>query len=73
MNDRDAWLVWSPKGSQPRFRHESLDSAIKEAGRLAALNPGEEFYVLMPVGVATVKKPNIYRALCAAGDDEIPF
>jgi hypothetical protein len=76
MNDKDnkdTWLVWSPQGNLPNVRHKSLGSAIKEAERLAGLNPGKEFYVLIPVGVATVKKPNIYMALCAAGDDEIPF
>lgn len=44
------WLVWSPDGfSPPRYRHNSEAAACNEASRLAAENPGKEFFAVRPV------------------------
>lgn len=45
----DFWLVWSPQGTHPpRFQHTSLESAEREAERLAAAHPAKQFYVVEP-------------------------
>ena len=44
------WLVWSPKMGVPITRHNSDDSASKDAARLAVKHPGEIFNVLESVG-----------------------
>jgi len=46
------WMVWCPQGNPPKAKHYNLDSAVSEAKRLAAQNPGREFVVLQSVGVA---------------------
>ncbi len=49
------YLVWNPAGpygGHPTVRHDTLDSARREAERLASLNPGQEFHVLLSVGTA---------------------
>lgn len=47
------WLIWSPQGvTPPSRRHDTPDSAQKEAERLAREAPGKEFYVLAAVGCA---------------------
>ena len=64
------WLVWNPKGcGQPKHRHSTHESAIAEARRLALLNPGEDFYVLMPTCQVTKSDVTIRRYF----DDGIPF
>ena len=40
------FLVWNPKGQNPKRRHEHEYQATAEAERLARANPGEEFYVM---------------------------
>ena len=45
----EVYLVWTPKGSNPRKRHPGIEEAEKEAERLAKLNPNKEFYVLKAV------------------------
>lgn len=40
------YLVWNPKGQNPKALHSCESSARMEAERLAKLNPSEEFYVL---------------------------
>jgi len=53
------WVVWCPKNGTPSKRHESQESAITEAERLAAENPKRHFYVLraesLHVGEVAVK------------------
>lgn len=46
MIEEKFWMVWNPSGRQPSFRHHSRESADTEAKRLAALNPGQQFFVL---------------------------
>jgi len=57
MNTR-FWLVWNPFGNNPKFRHESEESATTEAKRLAKEHVGQPFYVLegksIHEGVASV-------------------
>jgi hypothetical protein len=40
------WMVWTPAGRPPVFRHTSYGSAEREARRLAGENSGMEFFVL---------------------------
>jgi hypothetical protein len=40
------WMVWNPNGRSPTFKHETEESALSEARRLAGLNSGHRFYVL---------------------------
>lgn len=46
MTDQAFWLVWNPRGHAPTVRHDSEESAVTEATRLARTNPGYEFFVL---------------------------
>lgn len=48
------WMVWNPEGNAPRFKHDTIAAAVTEAERLARLNRGAEFYVLMAVEVRQV-------------------
>lgn len=49
------WLVM--RGCHAKKRHESLESATKEAERLAAANPGFPYYVLEAVDARYVPAP----------------
>ncbi len=41
------FMVWSPAGLYaPKYRHDTRETAKKEAERLAQGCPGQEFYVL---------------------------
>lgn len=39
------FFIWTKTGRRPRYRHETHESALKEATRLAKLNPGQKFIV----------------------------
>jgi hypothetical protein len=39
------FFVWTKDGRRPRYAHVTYASALKEAKRLAALNPGKRFIV----------------------------
>lgn len=43
------FLVWRDGGGSPVFKHESSQSAQREASRLARECPGQRFYVLAPI------------------------
>jgi hypothetical protein len=43
--DSQFWLVWKRDGGPPRHRHATRDLAVAEAERLAALHPGQVFYI----------------------------
>lgn len=51
------WLVWSPNGGAPRFRHTNEASAKAEAERLALANPGTTFIVLQSIGEVYANDP----------------
>lgn len=40
------WTVWNPAGRNPAVKQASRAVAQKEAERLAAANPGQEFFVM---------------------------
>lgn len=42
------WMVWCERGgtSAPTVKHHSRSDAVKEAERLARLNPGNRFWIL---------------------------
>lgn len=63
------YLVWSKQGRTPVYEHPSRSSAANEAERLARMNPGQDFFVLMPVSV-TLRQDVVTRKFIT---DEIPF
>lgn len=65
------WLVCNLKRNQPVFKHYSMDSARREAERLARLSPDDEFYVLAPVDKC--KKIDVMWKKISDFDDFIPF
>ena len=62
------WLVWNPQGRAPTFRHDSEQSAIDEASRLATSLPSNEFFVLQASHHVKREQPVTITKL-----DEIPF
>ncbi|MGE4366176.1 hypothetical protein [Thermomonas sp.] len=64
------WLVWNPRGHNPRHQHSTLDGATREAERLARTNPGEMFIVMESVGALVVD--NIQR-INLRPEDQLPF
>lgn len=64
------------KGNGPaNFRHDTRDSAIKEASRLAEIHGGQEFHVL--VSICTVKSAGVeiakHEIVSTADDSDVPF
>lgn len=53
--DGTFYVVWNPSRGNPMFRHPNIDSAKKEAERLAQQNSGQEFFVLRAMS-RSVKK-----------------
>lgn len=51
------WMVWSPQGRDPTYRHLTLAAAKAEAARLARANPMSQFCVLECVGAVMQKPP----------------
>ena len=43
------WIVWNPRGNNPKYKHDSYDAAVKEANRLRRENPSSDFIVLKNV------------------------
>ena len=64
------YLVWEPRSGYTRYQHESKESAVAEAERLACLEEDKEFFVLEPVSVSQRMKP-VSTAFFPA--DEPPF
>ncbi|WP_020209001.1 hypothetical protein [Gilvimarinus chinensis] len=52
MQNPEFYLVWTPDGWPPNFRHDTEKSAEIEAKRLAKANPGKQFHVLAHIGTA---------------------
>lgn len=47
--EQPIYLVWNPNGTNPKCRHDSVESARAEAKRLSEANPNQEFFVLRAV------------------------
>lgn len=43
---QEKYIIWNPKGCNPKKIHENIKSAEQEAERLALSQPNEDFYVL---------------------------
>jgi hypothetical protein len=52
MYNEKFWVVWQPQSGPPNYRHESIESATREAERLAEVSQTREFYVLEAVSVS---------------------
>lgn len=48
------WLVWNVGGGAPTHKHDTEQSAIYEAERLARANPGQQFAVLEAIHLRCV-------------------
>lgn len=51
----EQYVIWNPKGSTPSKIHEGIESAEKEAERLAIKNTGYDFYILKVVKKAKIE------------------
>ena len=75
------YMVWSPQGRAPTYRHRTYHDAKTEARRLARLNPGGQFIVLGALSAHATKDPvedttfagSLSVPSPTADDDEIPF
>lgn len=55
----DKWFIWTKRGRPPRFAHDTEESAMDEAKRLALLNPEQKFHVMRSLAkVYTVPVPD---------------
>ncbi|WP_042297134.1 hypothetical protein [Paraburkholderia bannensis] len=65
------YLVWSPTGqTPPTFKHQSRQSAVMEAERLARAHRGQKFFVLATTDSRIVD--DMVRSTFTAEPD-IPF
>lgn len=46
------WTVWNPARSAPTVRHDSREEALREAERLASIQPNDSFYVMQAITVS---------------------
>lgn len=66
------YLVWNPDTGYTMFRHESKQSAVNEARRLALLHRGSDFIVLAPV--TSTKSIDVQvDDFDYSDNDELPF
>jgi len=66
------WFVWCEEREVPKYKHSSLDSALKESRRLARLNRDLTFIVLQSVCAAFVcDVETVDMTPCEL--DQIPF
>jgi hypothetical protein len=79
LKNMSAYILWNPKSRlPPTVTFEDRGKAIKVAGRMAADNPGESFYVCKLVNVASKAKPVPQPILAVQYTDlekaeEVPF
>lgn len=65
------WIVWCPTGvTSPSYRHESYESAVAEAERLARCSGSAEFYVM---GAETMRKVDNMARTDFVDTDKPPF
>lgn len=62
------WMVWSPQGDIPKYKHNSEAGAVTEADRLKALQPSRDFFVLRAEGWMRPQK-----GLVRFAHDTLPF
>ena len=72
------WLVWNPKREVPTHRHNTKQSAINEAERLARLQRGDTFYILQAVqaiSISDIQRIELgdYRGPQPYNENPIPF
>jgi hypothetical protein len=72
------WMVYGLNQGQPTVRHKSVESARKEAARLARTCPGVKFYVMEAISMAErvdVRQIDLRHGyeIAPADDFEIPF
>lgn len=72
MSNAAFYLVYSPCGVNPQYRHETFDAAKREAERLAEKCHGKEFFVVKAMSVSR-KLSVITEVLENLNDDGIPF
>lgn len=70
---KDFYCVWNPKHGAPTYQHDTLHRATAEAERLAKLNPGQNFYVLGTMALATVPAPPLTITYSKSNVVKIPF
>lgn len=54
------WMVKAARGSAPNKTHDTEDSAVAEAKRLAVVNPGGKFFVLEAMTVWATAEPVVH-------------
>lgn len=67
------WMVYSPQGHAPTYKHWSRESADTEAVRLAKMNPGRQFFVLKAMAGFEAEEPAVKQVSLRHPDDQIPF
>jgi hypothetical protein len=68
------WMVWSPSGRAPTYKHDTRESANNEARRLSKACPSQQFFVLKAMGgfqsiPVVPDAPEVIQMV----DDPIPF
>lgn len=87
--EHPGFYVWSPINGPAHYQHAKMEDASAEAQRLAAANPGHDFFVMAPVAHARSERspvrfkpvqhgtanppPSSYARASFDLDDEIPF
>lgn len=71
------WMVYGLDQGTPRYHHDTKESAVAEARRLAAMAPGVRFVVLAAVDAFTASVTPVERVPLRmrerTPDDDIPF
>lgn len=65
------WVVWQPESGNPQHRHESLESASREAERLAECAPRHAFYVMEAISVS--RKVSVQTTVLRDFEETLPF
>jgi hypothetical protein len=58
------WMIHNPQLSKPTVRHETIESAMAEAARLAETHAGQTFYLLEAVSCFCTEKPKVHVSSC---------
>lgn len=57
------YMIHNTYGNAPAMRHETLESAEKEATRLASKSPGKEFFILESISKFYTELPPVKKEL----------